>query len=263
MEEKNETITATLLRHVDGWKGYVAARVATADIDDVLQSAREVLVRHAADYDRELGEPGAFVFGVVRNMTKVARRTAARSPLSVAEVRDAEDAASRGGALGDPAAYVSETRDASSAGWLSIVADAATPFEWSVVVTLVETESSSAHVAELMGVTSSTVRAASGRVAALARTARFAIERCESGQPATLEDCAPREGGYAAAAKYLSVAPKVASVALGVTEGTFRNRRALLHRLGAVVRTVNTAMPVHRVRSEVCMSSAHVSSKVR
>ncbi|MGI0520228.1 hypothetical protein ABY45_06655, partial [Microbacterium maritypicum] len=55
-----------LAAYVDRWVGYVAARVRSADVDDVLQTVRETVLSRAADYDPALGEPGAWVFGIVR-----------------------------------------------------------------------------------------------------------------------------------------------------------------------------------------------------
>src|SRR5690606_35402257 len=71
-----ETLTSAheLVAYVDRWAGYVAARVRPSDVDDVLQTVRETVLSRAADYDPALGEPGAWVFGIIRVTVRAARR---------------------------------------------------------------------------------------------------------------------------------------------------------------------------------------------
>jgi len=226
---------AELTALVDRWARYVRSRVRACDVDDVLQSVRETVLRRISDYDPSVGEPGAWVFGVVRVTVGAFRRmTAIEYVRQGVEVDDTVRAAGSG--AGDPLAFLIENRDVIE--WARLVAEAATAFEWRVVVAFAKTEGTSAEVAVELGTQPSTVRAARARVAALARTALVAIDNRDEGLPITLERCVPCDGGYSDVLPYRTADETLAAEALGISRVAFRTRRAMLRRLEGLVHEV-------------------------
>lgn len=224
---------------VDRWAGYVGARVRQSDVDDVLQAVRETVLSRAMDYDPSRGEPGAWVFGIVRVTVLAARRGRAVESAHAAsrEVDDSIPAA--GSAAGDPLAFLVEHRDVVE--WARLVAAAATPFEWRVIVAFAKTEGTSVDVAALLGTQPSTVRAARARVAALTRTALAAIVARDDDFPVSLERCVPSDGGYAELLPYRSADETASAEALGISRPAFRTRRAMLHRLEMLLHSITPA----------------------
>lgn len=228
-----------LVALVDRWSGYVRARVPACDADDVLQSAREAVLSRAGTYDSTLGEPGAWVFGVVRVTVNAARRVRAidRSRSADRDVDDNLPATDEGGA--DPLTVVAG-QHADAGRWVRPVAAAATSFEWQVVVEFARRDGSSGDVAEALATRPSTVRAARARVAALARAATAAILARDEGRPVLLEECVPAEGGLAELVPHRCDDEAAAAEALGVSRSTFRVRRALLQRIEALVHEISS-----------------------
>lgn len=240
MKVTGETSTVDahkLAAYVDRWVGYVAARVRPNDVDDVLQTVRETVLSRAAHYDPALGEPGAWVFGIVRVTVRAARRGEAVEYARTGghEVGDTIPAA--GADAGDPLAFLVEHRDVVE--WARLVAAAATPFEWRVIVTFAKTEGTSADVAKELGTQPSTVRAARARVAALTRTAMTALMARDDDAPVTLERCVPADGGYADLLPYRSADEGDSADALGISRPAFRTRRAMLRRLEMLLHEVS------------------------
>lgn len=226
-----------LAAFVDRWLGYVAARVRPCDVDDVLQTVRETVLARAVDYDPALGEPGGWVFGIVRVTVRAARRGQAveYARTGASEVDDTLPAAGVG--AGDPLAFLVEHRDVVE--WARLVATAATPFEWRVIVAFAKTEGTSADVAKELDTQPSTVRAARARVAALTRTALTALMARDDDAPVTLERCVPADGGYADLLPYRSADEISSADALGISRPAFRTRRAMLRRLEMLLHDVN------------------------
>lgn len=229
-----------LAQLVDRWCGYVRARVPACDADDVLQAARETVLARAASYDRALGEPGAWVFGIVRVTVKAARRIHAQDKSRSAEGGVDESLPAAGEAGGDPLAIVIR-QHSDAARWIRPVAEAATSFEWQVIVEFARTEGCSGDVATALGTRPSTVRAARARVAALTRAAAAATLAREEARPVLLEECVPAEGGLAELLPYRCDDETAAAAALGVSRSTFRVRRAMLHRVEQLVHEISAA----------------------
>lgn len=225
-----------LVAYVDRWVGYVAARVRPSDVDDVLQTVRETVLSRAAYYDPTLGEPGAWVFGIVRVTVRAARRGEAVEYARTGgqEIDDSVPATAL--QAGDPLAFLVEHRDVVE--WARLVAAAATPFEWRVIVAFAQTEGTSAEVAKELGTQPSTVRAARARVAALTRTALTALMARDDAVPVTLERCVPADGGYADLLPYRSAEEGESAAALGISRPAFRTRRAMLRRLEMLLHEV-------------------------
>jgi DNA-directed RNA polymerase specialized sigma24 family protein len=222
-----------LVELVSGWSEYVRARVHPSDVDDVLQTVRETVLGRAETYDARRGEPGAWVFGVVRVCVKAARRVHAVACEREAAAALDENLPAAAAVYGDPLAYVVEYCDALE--WAHLVAEAATPFEWQVIVTFAETEGSAVDVAASLRVPITTVRSARDRVAVLTQTARTALDARDFGVPITLHGCVPSAGGFAALLPYRDADEVHAAAALGIAVSTFRKRRALVTRLQQLV----------------------------
>lgn len=227
-----------LVAFVDRWFGYVAARVRPCDVDDVLQTVRETVLSRASDYDPSLGEQGGWVFGIVRMTVRAARRGQAveYARTGMNEVDDTIPAMGTG--AGDPLAFLVEHRDIVE--WARLVATAATPFEWRVIVAFAQTEGTSADVARVLNTQPSSVRSARARVAALTRTALSAIMARDDDTPVTLERCVPTDGGYADLLPYRSADEVSSANALGISRPAFRTRRAMLRRLEMLLHDVST-----------------------
>lgn len=237
-------LAAPILSHelaglVDSWSGYVRARVPACDADDVLQTARETVLSRAGGYDRRRGEPGAWVFGIVRVTVKAARRIRAVDKSRTADRDVDEDLPATDEDGTDPLTVITrQTTDATR--WVHAVAAAATAFEWQVIVEFARTEGSSGDVAVALATRPSTVRAARARVAALARAATAAIMARDEGRPVLLEECVPAEGGLADLLPHRRDDEATAAEALGVSRSTFRVRRALLQRIEALVNEISS-----------------------
>ena len=226
-----------LVAFVDRWVGYVAARVRPCDADDVLQTVRETVLSRASDYDPALGEPGGWVFGIVRVTVRAARRVQAVE-WARTDTNELDDTIPTAGAgAGDPLAFLVEHRDVVE--WARLVATAATPFEWRVIVAFAQTEGTSADVAKVLNTQPSSVRSARARVAALTRTALTAIMARDDDAPVTLEQCVPEDGGYADLLPYRSADEVSSADALGISRPAFRTRRAMLRRLEMLLHDVH------------------------
>lgn len=222
-----------LMALVGKWSGYVRARVNRNDAEDVLQTIRETVLSRTSSYDPAFAEPGAWVFGIVRTTVKAARRVRATHNGRFRAVDEGQALVDEGPDGADPLSVVIAAHP--DLRWVRVVADAATSFEWQVIVAYAQNEGCSAEVAELMGSRPSTVRDARARVAALTRTALSATRRAEEGLPVTLEECVPVDGGYADVLPYWHANETVAADALGISRSAFRTRRAMLRRLNLIV----------------------------
>ncbi|MFB8191321.1 RNA polymerase sigma factor [Microbacterium sp. NPDC055988] len=237
------------MKFVDPWLPYVRARVVASEVDDVMQTIRETVLSRASRYDSAQGEPGAWVFGVVRVTVKAARRVHAVACERAAIVEVDETIPDRGVAAGDPLAFLIEHRE--ELEWVRIVAEASTSFEWQVVVTFARTEGTGVEVASALGVPITTVRSARERVTALIRTAIGAINARDNATPITLSGCIPGEGGYREALPFRDSEESVAATALGLSASTFRKRRAMLRRLQSIVDVIRaTAMLPHETATQ-------------
>ncbi|MBP2437898.1 RNA polymerase sigma factor [Microbacterium amylolyticum] len=231
----------------------IRSKVGPVHADDVLQDIREVLLVHADRYDPDRGDLGGFVFGVVRNVIRKSEqdlyRRAARQLDS--DSRFSVDQLEQTTPLFDPIEALGE--NAAAEEWVRVASDAATDFEWAVVVALVETEGTSADVAKLLDASPSAVRMAVGRVAAIVRTTRAAIALRDDGLPVTLEASIPVEGGFAAMLPYRAASEVEGSKALGIAATSFRGRRSVLTRLAKIVHTIDAQRGLSPQR-EKCLS---------
>ncbi|MGO1412587.1 MAG: RNA polymerase sigma factor, partial [Microbacterium sp.] len=220
-----------LLGMVDRWHAYVQARVRQSDVDDVLQSACETVWRRRDDYNPSHGDPGAFVFGVVRMTVLAAQRRygldAQRSSAWPDEpVMTASTAP-------DPLDWLIEHKDAIE--WVRFVADAVTTFEWSVFVELVRNEDgTSFDIAEKLHTHASWVRTVRGRIATLVRAARIGIALRDAGSEVTGSACTPPEDDLIRVRAMGRASVSEVTDALGLAPTTVRSRRSLLRRIDAL-----------------------------
>ncbi|MGF3057343.1 hypothetical protein [Microbacterium sp. YY-01] len=224
---------------VGRWETFVRTRVLPHEVDDVLQAAREVVLTRASQYDPRRGEPGAFVFGIVRMTVKltVSRRKSLWQLTTNLDhyVENSMSDASKG-VQGDPLAFLVENQNV--AEWVSVVSAAASTFEWQVVLAFAETDGSSAVVAEALDVPASTVRAARSRVAALVQTVRAALQARDDGIPVVLQRCLPPEGGFREVFELWDTDVDATAERLRLSQATVRRTRALIKRMSEVVASV-------------------------
>lgn len=261
MLESPRPVAEVLLAQVDDLAGYVRRRVLDPDeVDEALQAIRVQVWRCAERYDPELGEPGAFVFGIAAKVTtwhraQLATRRARERRLLSPQSISGTGRASEGGDGLPVVAEVKEDRTTVSdplevlvaaekpGYWLRVVADAATRTEWQAIVALARHDGDQGRAAASLQVPVRTLRAARGRVQALASAAHAAQLRADENCEPEPTACVPQIGGLREMTAWLTEETATTASALGLSQGTVRNRRALARRALAVADEV-------RARSE-------------
>lgn len=180
-----------------------------ADVDDVLQLVRLTVWRRSEEYDPLTGAPGAFVFGITRNLIR--KRLASTSALA-AELPSAMEASP----LLDPLTDL--VRRYTFHRWASMVATFANARDWSAVVDLAIGEERRDVIAARYKFTPETLRLARFRVFVTAYAVRAALEAADAGLAETREvllDCVPNQGGLRAAAEQLGKSRPAIAAELG------------------------------------------------
>ncbi|MGC0252143.1 sigma factor [Pseudactinotalea sp. Z1748] len=245
-----------LLAEVDHLAGYVRRRVLDpGEVDEALQAIRVQVWRSAHRYDPDLGAPGAFVFGIAAKVTTwhraglASRRAQERGLLSsypvdgTGCVSQDRDGRVLGVDVGADRTTVSDPLEVLLAGegpgpWLQVVADAASHIEWRVIVALARHDGDQVRAAAALQMPVRTLRAARGRVQALALTGLAAQLRFDDGLHADPVLCVPPAGGLREIIGWLPQSAEATAAGLGLSPGTVRNRRALARRALAVAEEV-------------------------
>lgn len=238
-KDMDETAKA-LVGEVDRLRRYVQGRMwgFPSEVDNVLQEARVTVWRCTPRFDPARGGADAFVFGIVSRVTSKEIGRLMRAPLT-APLEAAEMMATTEGADVLDNLLINfelETQESRVAQWISVVADATSEVEWAAVVALSRFDGDTAAAAASLGTSVGTLRSARGRARALVQTTRAAMALLEVGETPTAERCVPVEGGLRDVLAHVDApCPSDAAAALGIAEGVYRTRRALVRRAVALV----------------------------
>jgi len=238
-------LTETLISEVDQLRRYVQGRMwgFPSEVDNVLQEARVSVWRCADRFDPLLGAPEQFVFGIVSRVTSKQISRLLRQPITT-PIEDVSWSVTDGTDVLDELVdeYEQLTQEHRVTEWITLVADAASEIEWAAVTALHRYDGDTAEAAAHLGLSVGTLRAARGRVRALVRTTRAALEMLELGMVPIAELCVPAEGGLRDVLPYIDSCPtRSAAETLGIAEGVYRTRRALARRAIFLIEHIATS----------------------
>lgn len=183
MPEQEQITGAQIMSAVEGWRAWVAKRVPSAVIDDVLSEAAMRAWRRRSMYDAALGTPGQWVSTDVRYATLDAGREH-RTHTDL----DAVPEPATTGAPVDPLRVLLSRTDASEV--LQHVAKHVGEHDWQLFLTLAFAEVPAEEVAERTGLTLRKLRSILEGVLHVGMTVRAAHRALERGEPPTIATAA-------------------------------------------------------------------------